>query len=401
MLKNRLLQGLVAITALLFGLVAAPPAGAVVGGSDAVQGQFPYLVSVVSSGWFGTSHICGGAILDSTTVLTAAHCADGSTTASLRVSYGSTNRTAGTTVSLSRVTMHPAYSTSTINNDMAVLKLSRAIPLDGVKAAAIPLAASGSVASGAVQVAGWGKTAGSSQALPVQAQYADLNIVDRATCGARWSDINDITKNMMCAGGANDGLTSCNGDSGGPLVQDQGGKAVLVGIVSWGMYGCSSDRPAVFADPAESGMQSWIKANSGGTSARPAAAGRAATTPLAAPASFDHGCPFDSVCLYTTTADYQNDQPVVIDNQTLYDTGAPITVQAGAYAEVVNNTGIAPEYASEGTIALGLLGECVYVPEDTEAPGTDTAMSALGVNTIVVAPTRGEVDSLVVPCPTK
>lgn len=41
------------------------------------------------------------------------------------------------------------------------------------------------------------------------------------------------------------------------------------------------------------------------------------------------------------------------------------------------------------------------MPEDTEAAGTDTAMSALGVNAVVVAPTQGEVDSLVVPCPAK
>ncbi|MDH6117279.1 hypothetical protein ABH930_001736 [Kitasatospora sp. GAS204A] len=399
MIKSRLTQGLVAIVALLIGLVAAPPAGAVVGGSDAAQGQFPYLVSVVSSGIFGDSHICGGAILDATTVLTAAHCADGGTTSSLKVSYGSANRTAGTKASLNRVIMHPSYSSSTIDNDLAVLKLSSPIPLDGVNAAAIPLAAAGSVASGAVQVAGWGRTAYGAP-LPVQAQYAGLNVVDRATCNGRWGGINLITKNMMCAGGANDGLTSCNGDSGGPLVQDQGGTAVLVGIVSWGKFGCTSDYPAVFADVAEPGLRSWIN-NLSGTAARSAAVTRPAATPLAAPASSDHGCPFDSVCLYTTTADYQNDDPAVIDNQALYATSPTFTVQAGAYAEVVDNTGFAPEYASEGTIALGLLGECVYVPEDTEAAGTDTAMSALGVNAVVVAPTQGEVDSLVVPCPAK
>lgn len=278
MIKSRLTQGLVAIVALLIGLVAAPPAGAVVGGSDAAQGQFPYLVSVVSSGIFGDSHICGGAILDATTVLTAAHCADGGTTSSLKVSYGSANRTAGTKASLNRVIMHPSYSSSTIDNDLAVLKLSSPIPLDGVNAAAIPLAAAGSVASGAVQVAGWGRTAYGAP-LPVQAQYAGLNVVDRATCNGRWGGINLITKNMMCAGGANDGLTSCNGDSGGPLVQDQGGTAVLVGIVSWGKFGCTSDYPAVFADVAEPGLRSWIN-NLSGTAARSAAVTRPAATPL-------------------------------------------------------------------------------------------------------------------------
>ncbi|MDH6578008.1 hypothetical protein [Kitasatospora sp. MAP5-34] len=75
------------------------------------------------------------------------------------------------------------------------------------------------------------------------------------------------------------------------------------------------------------------------------------------------------------------------------------TAPAGSYAEVVNNTGVAPEYSSEGTIALGLLGLCVYVPEDTETPGTDAPMGGLGVDTIVVAPTQAAVDTLTIPCP--
>lgn len=44
--------------------------GRIVGGRDATIEEFPYMASVL---WFG-QHVCGGAILNVNTVLTAAHC---------------------------------------------------------------------------------------------------------------------------------------------------------------------------------------------------------------------------------------------------------------------------------------------------------------------------------------
>lgn len=44
----------------------------IVGGQDATNSEFPFLVSVHNS----RGHYCGGSLLDGTTVLTAAHCVD-------------------------------------------------------------------------------------------------------------------------------------------------------------------------------------------------------------------------------------------------------------------------------------------------------------------------------------
>jgi trypsin len=57
---------------------------AIVGGVPAVAGDFPFIVSLQKNG----QHFCGGSLLDSTTVLTAAHCADGQTTSGLTVRAG-------------------------------------------------------------------------------------------------------------------------------------------------------------------------------------------------------------------------------------------------------------------------------------------------------------------------
>ena len=51
----------------------------VIGGEDAVLGEFPWQVSIQMGkprfyGGYGWEHICGGSILDKKTILTAAHC---------------------------------------------------------------------------------------------------------------------------------------------------------------------------------------------------------------------------------------------------------------------------------------------------------------------------------------
>lgn len=62
----------------------------IVGGVPAEVGDFPYLVSMQLSG----RHYCGGSLLDSTTVLTAAHCVEGVTLSTVTVRAGTIVRSA-------------------------------------------------------------------------------------------------------------------------------------------------------------------------------------------------------------------------------------------------------------------------------------------------------------------
>lgn len=79
--------------AVLAGLMASAVSAAptpqdsvdIVGGTVAAAGDFPFIVSLQRSG----SHFCGGSLLDSRTVVTAAHCTVGQTASSLTVRAGS------------------------------------------------------------------------------------------------------------------------------------------------------------------------------------------------------------------------------------------------------------------------------------------------------------------------
>jgi trypsin len=224
----------------------------VVGGTQVSSGGRPYQIALLRSGSF----TCGGSWISSRTVLSAAHCVDGSenSPALFSIRYNTLTNSGGTTVAVQRIIKHGSYSSSTINNDYALLIIASAFS-PGTNAAVIALAAaSADPASGAtVRVSGFGRTSGGGSVSSVML-YADLTVVARATCNSRWASSNAVTTKMICAHHAS--RSACNGDSGGPLTIGN----TLVGVVSWGPSGCThATLPTIYASvPAE---RTWIVNN--------------------------------------------------------------------------------------------------------------------------------------------
>ncbi|KAI7815457.1 Serine protease, partial [Rhyzopertha dominica] len=187
--------------------------GRIVGGEDAEIEEYNYTVQVQ---WYGYQ-ICGGAIISSSYVLTAAHCTDGLEQTAYSVRAGTSLRESG----------------ETFDYDICILELASALEFSA-SIGPIPLPASEQyIAAGTDSiVTGWGRLE-EGGATPTQLQSVVVPIVSQEACQEAYN-VFLITDRMICAGVEEGGKDACQGDSGGPLVADD----VLVGLVSWG-YGCA------------------------------------------------------------------------------------------------------------------------------------------------------------------
>ncbi|NXN87974.1 CEL2A elastase, partial [Bombycilla garrulus] len=246
------------------GVPAYPPlVSRVVGGEAARPYSWPWQASLQyqSSGkWY---HTCGGTLIATNWVLTAAHCISSSLT--YRVVLGKYNLDAeeegSVALSPETIVVNKNWDEDDVSNgyDIALIKLPEHVTLsDQIQLACLPAAGSILSSNTACYVTGWGrlKTNGP---LPDDLQQGLLLVVDYATCSKRswWGSI--VKNTMVCAGG--DGVTSsCNGDSGGPLnCQGSDGKWEVHGIVSFGSsLSCNFyHKPSVFT--RVSAYISWIE----------------------------------------------------------------------------------------------------------------------------------------------
>lgn len=100
----------------------------IVNGENAVVGSWGWMVSLnIDDG----SNLCGGSILSSSWIITAAHCVDFISASSLIIYAGSNNMWSGTqNRTVTRFIKHPNYQRGRWNNDLALLELSSPLDLD-------------------------------------------------------------------------------------------------------------------------------------------------------------------------------------------------------------------------------------------------------------------------------
>ncbi|XP_017770604.1 PREDICTED: collagenase-like [Nicrophorus vespilloides] len=93
--------------------------GRIINGYEASIGQFAHAVAVKKG-----ITLCGGSILDETTILTSARCVYKEHTFGLTVVAGTINRyTGGESRDVSHVIVHEKFDPETFDNDIAILKL--------------------------------------------------------------------------------------------------------------------------------------------------------------------------------------------------------------------------------------------------------------------------------------
>ncbi|XP_073540895.1 trypsin-like isoform X1 [Phyllobates terribilis] len=216
----------------------------IVGGYTCAKNSVPWQVSLYSG-----YHFCGGSLINSLWVISAAHCYKSSVQVRLGEHNIAVSEGTEQFINSARVIRHASYSSWTLDNDIMLIKLASAASVNSyVQPIGLP---SGCPAAGtSCLISGWGNTLSSGTNMPNLLQCVDAPVLTASQCSNAYPG--EITGNMICVGYLEGGKDSCQGDSGGPVVCN----GQLQGIVSWG-YGCAlKNYPGVYTKVCN--YNSWI-----------------------------------------------------------------------------------------------------------------------------------------------
>lgn len=238
----------------------------IVGGKVANYNSWPAQVYLKGCTRGGDCLLCGGTLIDLTTVLTAAHCVDKrQSTYAVYLGLQDTNllwNNQWPASPIKKIIMHQYFDPKTNLNDIAIIKLAQpAILSMSVQVACLPTTPSYSYppVNWPAWAIGWGTTFADG-ATSNLLRNVKLKIDDPSLCWNYGSS--DMNWNIQICSHA-PGKDTCQGDSGGPLyVADYvGGKSkyVLAGITSYG-NGCALAKyPGIYT--RVSAFLSWIAVN--------------------------------------------------------------------------------------------------------------------------------------------
>lgn len=220
----------------------------IVGGTEAVEGSHPWLVSLRSDGFSQ----CGGTLISPRWVLTAAHCLRGRDALpeeGVTLVFGEHDTTHSTRTeqrrAIKQVIPHPDYLAQWLptdepsGHDLALIELRSPVRLtDTVQTLPLSSPFAGEL-PGTLMIAGWGAigVTPTDDIYTESLQQTTVALLPSSACAEH-----TIQPNEFCAGTAFEfgpPRDSCRGDSGGPVIGAETSAAPeLLGVVSRGAENC-------------------------------------------------------------------------------------------------------------------------------------------------------------------
>ncbi|XP_066202075.1 vitamin K-dependent protein C isoform X3 [Saccopteryx leptura] len=210
-----------------------------VNGQLSLQGESPWQVILLDS---KKKLYCGAVLIHTSWVLTAAHCMEDSKKLIVRLGEYDRRRKEKweVDIDIQEVLIHPNYSKSSSDNDIALLRLAQpaifsqtimpiCLPDRGLSDRELTKVGQETV------VTGWGYRSETKKNRTFVLNFIKVPVVPHNECVQAM--FNKVSENMLCAGILGDTRDACEGDSGGPMVTSFRGTWFLVGLVSWG-EGC-------------------------------------------------------------------------------------------------------------------------------------------------------------------
>ncbi|XP_036344853.1 trypsin theta-like [Rhagoletis pomonella] len=217
-------------TLLLLIAAIGAQADGIVGGTPSSISAHPYLASLQLAD--GTI-VCGGALINSKTVVTAASCLANYDVSQFVVGINN----GAQTIKIAKSTFNRQYDIETNENDIAIVKLAEAAIVSSYLALASSLPSKG-------LLVGWDKNNA-----VVQASETIISARKCVTEGYKY-EAGDLFNSQFCGLAENE---ACGQLPGSPLVADNR----LLGVVSWG-YGCANkDSPAIYSNVLV--LKLWIE----------------------------------------------------------------------------------------------------------------------------------------------
>ncbi|XP_054714971.1 chymotrypsin-like elastase family member 2A [Uloborus diversus] len=225
----------------------SPALDRIVGGREAEPGSWPWQADLQLEQFHPNGHMCGGTLLNSQWVLTAAHCLGGNgRPENWRIHFGNHHKFKKDSTEqiryVKRLIVYPGYTGADLyrfqqpdmNNDIALMKLSAPVKFtDYVRPACTPKQDFDLKLGTQCVGTGWGTTRGTGGAHVLK--EVDLWVEDDEACSGEFGAINPTTH--ICVKNRNGWQDVCHGDSGGPLVCKSNGVWTVYGATSFGTAG--------------------------------------------------------------------------------------------------------------------------------------------------------------------